>query len=971
MVQEPTEGRATQETILDGGGPRKTDDESILEQGALVGRYVILKRIGSGGMGVVYSAYDPELDRRVALKRLHLNREVSPSRSDGVSRLLVEAQAMARLSHANVVTVHDVGVHDKRVFLAMEFVEGETLGAFMKKGRHAWSAVMAIFDGAGRGLAAAHEAGLVHRDFKPENVLLGAGGKVKVTDFGLAQQGQRPPRLGMDRVGAISLDKDPREEERLSTLASATHSGAVQGTPAYMAPEQHMGLPTDSRSDQFSFCVALYEALYGEPPFTGAGRAALAISVTEGRVRDAPAGSRVPAWIRQLLLKGLQPRPQDRHVSMVVLLDALAKDPGARGRQAFGWIAAASVVGVAGFGLASSQDAKTQLCAGMDRHLVGVWDASAKENLRKGFTDSGVGFAESTFARVDEGLDMYAGAWIKDRRESCEATQLRGEQSQGLMDLRMACLDGRLQELASLIGVLTNADSNVAQKAVTAVGELPGLDTCSNAKALQAGVAPPDADVAAAVAELRGTLAQVHAMSSAGQYEPGLKLATVALKRARELGYAPTIGESLYSVGVLQHSTGAEKEAQATLEEAFFSSVREQLDELAARSAAQLIQVVGKSQAQAADGRKWANHALANAIAVGDERIRATALLGLANVAHQESSFEEAKQLGQEALAIRRAELGEKHASLLAAFNVLGLVASDTGNSDEAQAYYEEGLTLGGEILGRDHPDLARFLNNLAKIAWMQGKIDEAEKNFELALDLQTAALGPKHRNVAQLHNNLAAVAASRGDMEEAGRRFELALDIWIEALGPEHPSVADGLNNLAVVQSGLHRYEKAKEYDERALELRLKTMDAGHPAIAQNYNNLGEDLRHLGDLEGALELHRQSLELWEAKLGPDHDDVGLALSAIAYDLCLLGRHDEALPLAERAMAIRLENKLDPLELATTKWTLALALWAARPGKADARKRARALAGEALEQFQADEGNEYLAETLKFVESHP
>jgi len=519
----------------------------------------------------------------------------------------------------------------------------------------------------------------------------------------------------------------------------------------------------------------------------------------------------------------------------------------------------------------------------------------------------------------------------------------------------MACLDGRLQELDSLVDVLSVGDAGVVQKAVEAVGELPDLAHCADTVALSAEVAPPDAAVAEKVSKLRGRLAQARALSSAGQYEPGLAVAVDVMETARELGYPPLLVEALDRLGRLQHATGADKEAEATLEEAFFLAVRERLDASAGRAASELVKVVGKSQARPADGRKWASHAQAHAAAAGDELIRAAALMGLANVAHQESNFEEAKALAEEVLAIRTAQLGDKHAGLLPALNLLGLVASDTGKFDEATAYYTRGLELGREILGPDHPDLARFLNNLAKIAWLQGKTDDAEKSFQLALDLQKAALGPEHRNVAQLHNNLAAVAVSRGDMEEAGRRFKLALDIWVKALGPEHPSVADGLNNLAVVSSALKRYEESRDYDERALAIRQKTMEADHPAIAQNLNNLGEDLRHLGDLEGALELHRKSLEIYEKKLGPEHDDVAGALTAIAYDLVLLGRAAEAVTPAQRALEIRLKLELDPMERANSKWTLALALWQSpRPSAAD-RKRARELAKEALVVFESGE----------------
>ncbi len=214
-----------------------------------IGRFTVLRRLGAGGMGVVYAAYDEMVDRKVAIKLLQRMR-VGEEAGD---RLLREAQALGRLSHPNVIQVYEVGVHEERVFVAMEFVEGCTLEAWEPEASLA--AVLDVYVQAGRGLAAAHEAGLVHRDFKPDNVLVGNDGRARVLDFGLARSaGEAPPdpassaeleRMGVDTTG-----------DRLVT--PLTRTGAVMGTPAYMSPEQHLGQPTDPRTDQFSFCVALW-----------------------------------------------------------------------------------------------------------------------------------------------------------------------------------------------------------------------------------------------------------------------------------------------------------------------------------------------------------------------------------------------------------------------------------------------------------------------------------------------------------------------------------------------------------------------------------------------------------------------------------------------------------------------------------------------------------------------------------------
>jgi serine/threonine protein kinase len=275
----------------------------LLPRGLSVGRYVVLERIGEGGMGVVYAAHDPELDRKVALKVLR----VDPSRDVAAvgARMQREAQALARLSHPNVISVHDVGTSPHGVFLAMELVDGETLGQWLRQKRD-WRAQLDVFLRAGQGLAAAHHAGLVHRDFKPDNVLVGKDGRVHVTDFGLARM-----------AGSAVLPDDRAADSPLRL--SLTHTGVLLGTPAYMAPEQMSGDPIDARADVFSFCVALYEALYQQRPFAGSTLDELRRSIALNHVRE-PAPGAVPEGVRRALLRGLRAAPSERYAAIDELL---------------------------------------------------------------------------------------------------------------------------------------------------------------------------------------------------------------------------------------------------------------------------------------------------------------------------------------------------------------------------------------------------------------------------------------------------------------------------------------------------------------------------------------------------------------------------------------------------------------------------------------------------------------------------
>jgi eukaryotic-like serine/threonine-protein kinase len=328
----------TDEATLEGSLPlgdghtRIDDRPTTFVRGGTIGRYLVLSPVGTGAMGVVLAAYDPELDRKIALKLL---KPRGSALRRARERLQREAQALAKLGHPNVVAVYDVGVHDEQLFIAMEFVEGQTLGAWMAAApavstgggvgtspkapppARPWREVLEVFVQAGRGLAAAHDAGLVHRDFKPDNVMLSRDGRVRVMDFGLAR-----------------VDDDASDSRRTTdVVGSLTQTGALLGTPAYMPLEQFGGGLVDARSDQFSFCVALHEALYGERPFVGETIGELMGGLLEGAVRVPTRGAAVPGWVRVVVLRGLATKPEDRFPSMPALLSALAADPVARRRR--------------------------------------------------------------------------------------------------------------------------------------------------------------------------------------------------------------------------------------------------------------------------------------------------------------------------------------------------------------------------------------------------------------------------------------------------------------------------------------------------------------------------------------------------------------------------------------------------------------------------------------------------------------
>ena len=380
---------ATREASAVEGGDA-ADPVPPLAVGTVLGRYVILETLGAGAMGIVYGAYDPDLGRKVALKVLR-----GATDEETRARLLREAQALARLSHPNVVAIHDLGTDRGRVFLAMELIEGDTLAAWLR-GRPRPQAVIDALVSAGRGLAAAHAAGLVHRDFKPANVLVGEDGRARVTDFGLAHGDEGP---------------------------AAGHGAA--GTPAYMAPEQRVGGPTDARSDQYAFCATLHEALSGQRPPAGA---------------DA-----LPRWTRPILGKARSRRHSRRslpgHGHSPV-------PPGRRGpsltpRRSLG---GAAIVLAAGAAIAFAMRPARAQCDGAEAAWGNLWGQGDRAEVAAAFARSDRPGRDTALARVTETLDAYRARWVNAHTETCRATRVRGDQSEALLDLRMQCLAGRRRQ---------------------------------------------------------------------------------------------------------------------------------------------------------------------------------------------------------------------------------------------------------------------------------------------------------------------------------------------------------------------------------------------------------------------------------------------------------------------------------------------------------------------------------------------
>jgi tetratricopeptide (TPR) repeat protein/predicted Ser/Thr protein kinase len=811
-----------------------------LDAGAAVGRYLLLGLVGSGGMGVVYAAYDPELDRKIALKLLRADLDAEDELR---ARLQREAQAMARLKHPNVIAVHDVGTFAGRVFIAMEFVAGSTLGGWARAGRRSWREVVRVLGAAGRGLEAAHAAGLVHRDFKPDNVLLGDDGRVCVTDFGLARPQAGEADVALDSGQLIGADSPLR--------SPLTREGALVGTPAYMAPEQMDGAPPDARADQFSFCVALYEALYGARPFQGKTVRALREAIRKEQITDPPDADtrRVPPWIRRVVVRGLRAQPQDRWPSMAALLDALERDPRRRVSFAVAAAVAVALTAAGAWGL-RARALRTRLqCKGAEQQLAGVWSDARRARLRSVFVASGRPWAEESFAAVDAAFKSYGARWAQMRTDACEATRLRGEQSEELLDLRMQCLDERRRELEALVAELESADAALLDRAPQAAHSLTPLEGCAQAEALRARVRPPASRAARDhVQALKARLAETRALDDAGRYQQVIDRSDRVLDEARPIGYPPLEADALYMRGVGEDRLGRPKDASRTFNAAALAAARGRDDDLAARAWTQLTYVDGCELSRPKDGENWARYAEAAIDRLGgSDELSSNLLHSRGSLRWCQQRYGDAVEDFRRALQLEERVFGAEDYRIGGLLSDMGAVLQHERRLDEAVTAFERSIAVAERALGPAHPAGATPRGNLGVVRLLQRRLDEAEHLERRALELQQAGYGEDSLRTTWALNNLGTVLRLRGHADQALVLHRRALAIREQALGATNPQVLGPLKELGRDLNALGRPEEALPLLERAARLHEeKPSPVEHGeidfAIAQALTALGRE---------------------------------------------------------------------------------------------------------------------------------
>jgi tetratricopeptide (TPR) repeat protein/predicted Ser/Thr protein kinase len=844
-------------------------DDPIADLGTLLGRFVVVDRIGQGGMGTVLRAYDTKLCRNVALKLLRVGDD-----EEARSRIVREAQAMARLAHPNIVAVYDVGEHDGAPFIAMEFVDGVDLRQWLGAEPRASPAILRAFIDAGRGLAAAHRAGLVHRDFKPDNVLLGDDGRVRVTDFGLAR--------GLDAIERAALGVSPT-----ASASTLTVAGTVMGTLAYMAPEQHSGERVDERSDQYAYCVSLWEALCGKRPF-GAEDIVDAKSTMRMESAEWPRGS--PRFVRQVLLRGLAPRPEERWPTMDALLDALERGPSRRRLVAFAGVGVVALAG-AWWGYDRWRRAEAQAeCEAEAASIADVWSEEPRARVHRQFASLELSYAQATFDRVVPWIDRHVDAWQEHRLAVCVAE--RGLQAPAPHPGAAPCLAERRAELEALVEVLLAADADVVRRSVGAAARLASPSRCVDPTWLALWGPESDSPEGETV---RQELAAVESKLGAGRLDEAKASAAAALASAEDVGDDALIVRARVIVGRTAQDRGDYEVARSELEIAYASAMAAGLDAYAFEAANLLTYLIGDVEAEHEAGLVWGQVATAIAKRIGaeDDPIVADLRNTIGGVYQNAGHHDEALTSYREALAITERTLGLDHPLAGRSQTNIATALQELGRYEESIAAFEVAIHTYETVLGPDSPELGVTLNNYGNALNSSGREAEALAVYERAISLYERA-GVSDVRIAPLLYNTGNAHFHKGNTDRALPLYQRALEIWQAAHDDAHPHIAVGIAALAMTYSELGETDRAIEFAERALTIRQAAFGNEHAEVARSMNNLGSNYAQRGDYVRARELCEQASAMWARTLGPDHPDRAQAMINIANAQLWLGELDAA-----------------------------------------------------------------------------
>lgn len=840
-----------------------------LVEGERIARFEVRERLGSGGMGVVYRAHDPELDRDVALKLLRV--DASAPLVDLEARHRREAQAMARLSHPNVVMVFDVGVDQGRVFIASEYIQGATLQAWLEQSERPWSAIVDMFIAAGRGLCAAHDAGLVHRDFKPSNVMVGEEGRICVVDFGLASSGSHQhAKVEVVRPGLMS-------ESEVETTA-LTRTGTILGTPAFLAPECFEGHGATQAADQFSFCVALYRAVYGVAPF-GDG----SVDDRQQRARQArlaPGSRRVPAWLGRALRRGLAFLPEDRHPNLGALLAHLQAGR-TRGRRALwlgSWAATLAVALGVGYVAWAPAAPVHALCEDQDS-LAGVWDRDLRDRMDQAASAAEADYVAEAWGVARGHLDAYAQDFEASRTRACAASD--SAHASAWLD----CLARRRAGLVALVDLLVE-DRELLAQASEFVADLDSLSSC------EAAIVEHSPEPVSS--ELSALLERAELLRVAGRYEQARELGLTVAEQARTEGAAETRALALVVRGRALASLGEAEEAIRTLDEAARVGLTHERPRPVLEAWIALVKIEGLDAARPAQAERWA--VLAEALLdaqPSQPRLEAGLATNLGLVHANMGRFDRA--IAQHEHALER--LGDDPRldvdRLEALSNLAGAILG-SGDLEGAERRHLEVIELAERTLGSGHPHVGTLWNNLAAVYARRRQWSEAQAAAQRSIEIKQAALGPTHPSVLKTLCGLAAILTQLGEFEETIDVLEEALPKLAESRGPTHPVLRMPMLQLAQAYQSAGRFDDAFRLVEQAEANVLENLGTSHPSYAEFLQVRGRLHWKAGRHgEGLADFHR-ALELYTQLLGPEYREVEVLRLMIGELELELGHRDVA-----------------------------------------------------------------------------
>lgn len=762
------------------------EQPGVLARGTVVGRYVVVSELGKGGMGAVYDAWDPVLDRRVALK-LILASSGKDGSTSATARLEREARALARVSHPNAVAVFDAGRHERQVFLAMERVEGETLRTWVK-GKHDWRQTLDVMSQAGAGLKAVHDAGLVHRDFKPSNVIVTPDGKVKVLDFGLARTSDAsgPPERG-GSSDEVSDPSAPMALERAS-LDSVTEEGSVSGTPGYIAPELFKGGASTPASDQFAFGVALFQALYGRRPFPGRSLTEYYRALKTAPVKDTADG-KIPAWLWPVVMRTIAPKPEQRFPSMAAVLDALGNDPAKKRRRALIAVLAVAVVILS---VMAGRSVEKNPCPSEADEVERLWPRSS----RAAFHDQLVADFASSKTRIDHAfgtIDKRVDEWARLTVDTCKTK--RSEQS-AFQVQRAVCLKRQEQSLRTIIEALQEVEGSVVARSDDVIDELVENTTCAD----EAHVARVTADSIAGVSPevtklLRKDLMSAHAFYLLEKGDRSLEAANKVVGLAHDAGTPGFEGEAWYWIAMIEASRGDQDACRRDFQRAWELALAAGDDENAFFSAAKIS--------------IWSTE---RPELIGQARL-------MANVC--------------EALWIRMGRDPRLELSLL---DTQAWIAVADGDDLERLRLRERRAELTKELYGEDSREYTASLIKLAAAMWENGRVTESNKLELAAVKMLEGFKGAEDPSLIFRYVSLGGGLDEEGRHAEAIAMLEKALkraraELEENDSTPAEVMVAladayehtDDKRALALAEEGVAWFEKSKDPSSLAGALRTR----------------------------------------------------------------------------------------------------------------------------------------------------